>query len=183
MLVKVIKRTKLEKPGVWYKSWRRGGNYLSWYRELKEYRSLHRKNLQDLPFIQKYFGKVDTDAGIGMVVEKLCGRDGKLAPTVTEIVRSGGLTDELRGQLVELRDNIIAYNVVFTDVRSNNIVLAHDKHGGRLVVIDGLGDRLWLPVNAMSAKVNQMNRWRHFQRAFEKLEAMDREYSVKRAAL
>lgn len=180
LLVKVVKRSRRKSRQPWYKSWRKNDNHLTLLRELKEYRSLDRKNLRHLPFIQKYFGDAETDIGPGMVVEKLRGRDGHLAPTVAHLVQHHGLTDVLRDRFFELRDLIIAHNIVFADVRASNIVLAHDGNGDRLVVIDGLGDGLWLPVSAMSAKINRMNRRRHFQRAFEQIEAMDRERAAER---
>lgn len=182
LLIKVLRQKTLNESLPWYKSMRRGGPYRAQYREQKEYRLLQKRNLHDLPFIQKYIGKVDTDLGPGMAVEKLVGRDGKLAPTITEIVQREGLSESLRQMLIELRDMVIGYNVIFSDVRSNNIVLAHDRHGDRLVIIDGLGDRLWLPVNSMSAKINRFNRRRHFERAFEKIDSMHQEYLAGRAA-
>jgi hypothetical protein len=61
-------------------------------------------------------------------------------------------------------------------VSGNNIVVARGKRGqDRLVIIDGLGDRLWLPVNVLSPRINRLNRTRHFDRAIAKLERIDRE--------
>jgi hypothetical protein len=91
-------------------------------------------------------------------------------------VREKGFTPELRKQLLRLRDDVIKYHVIFTDVSGNNIVVARGKRGReRLVIIDGLGDRLWLPVNVLSARVNRLNCIRHFDRAIAKLERIDRE--------
>lgn len=168
-LVKVAREDRREAPAPWYQPWA-GDRDKTAYRELKEYASLERKNLHDLPFIQRFYGQVETDYGTGMVVGKLRGKDSPLAPTVTKLVIENGLTDELRKLMLQLRDDVVEHNIIFSDVSGTNIVLAHDRHGERLVIIDGLGDRLWLPVNAMSAKINQMNRHRHFQRALEWLE-------------
>jgi len=175
LLVKVLTEKARSRREAWYKAWRSSGPYKTLSREVAEYKSLRRKNLHELSFIQKFYGKAETDLGMGIVVEKLCDRAGGLAPTVKQIVQKNGLNDELRRMLHELRDGVIENNIVFTDIKGSNIVLAHDRHGGRLVVIDGLGDRLWLPVNTMSAKVNQFNRWRHFERAMAALEELNRD--------
>lgn len=169
-LVKVFRANTPASPGVWYRPWGSGADNKTLRRELKEYASLKRKNLHDVTFIQRFFGEVETDKGPGIVVEKLRGKDGGLAPTVMQLVQRQGFTRELRNRMLELRDDVIAHNIIFTDVSGSNIVLAQDHHGERLVIIDGLGDRLWLPVNSMFAKVNHLNRRRHFQRAFEVLE-------------
>lgn len=172
LLVKVLREKENYKPEPWYKAWRGSGEYKSFSREVAEYKSLRRKNLHDLSFIQRFFGKVDTDLGLGMIVEKLLGPDGRLAPTVKQLVLREGLSDRMRAMLFELRDQVIEHNIIFSDIKGSNIVFAHDRRGGRLVVIDGLGDRLWLPVNSMSAMVNRLNRQRHFERAIAALEEL-----------
>ncbi len=172
LLVKVLREKENHAPQAWYKTWRRSGPYKTFSREVIEYKSLRRKNLHDLPFIQRFFSKVETDLGLGMIVEKLSDADGKLAPTVKQIVLREGLSDSMRAMLLDLRDQVLEHNIIFTDIKGSNIVLAHDRRGGRLVVIDGLGDRLWLPVNSMSAMVNRLNRRRHFDRAIAALEEL-----------
>lgn len=167
-LIKVFHALRTNGSSAW--PWQRTQEQKALDRELQEYRSLKRKNLHDLPFIQRIYGEVQTDKGFGIVVEKLCGSDGQLAPTVTDLVLQNGFDGRLRDLMMGLRDEVIEHNIIFTDVKGGNIVLAHDRHGERLVIIDGLGDRLWLPVNAMFAAVNRMNRRRHFDRALNWLE-------------
>lgn len=99
------------------------------------------------------------------------GAGGKLTPSVTSVVRESGFSADLRRQLLRLRDQVIENHVIFTDVSGNNIVVARDKSGKeRLVIIDGLGDRLWLPANVISKNINRLNRVRHFDRAIVRLE-------------
>jgi hypothetical protein len=63
---------------------------------------------------------------------------------------------------------------VFGDVSANNIVAADNaEHGRRLVIIDGLSDQLWLPVNSMSRWFNRVYCDRRFARMLRELEAVD----------
>jgi hypothetical protein len=178
LLVKVVKPAVIEryaqrKP--WYNPWRRNGHYRSLSREIEEYLALRRRGQHTLPFIQHFIGAIDTDFGFGMVVRKVRGRDGKLAPTVTALVERSGLTREMRMWIANLLDDVMRNHIVFGDISGNNIVRADDEeHGDRLVIIDGLSDRLWLPVNSWSPMVNRVYCERRFARAMRELEAIDR---------
>lgn len=178
LLIKVVSLSTLEhyeRRSNWYIAWRRSRGYHYLFREVDEYLALRLRNKHELPFLQKFMGIADTDIGLGVVVEKITGPNGKLAPSVTNIVRESGFSADLRRKLLRLRDQVIENHVIFTDVSGNNIVVARDRSGKeRLVIIDGLGDRLWLPVNVISANINRYNRIRHFGRAIVRLEKMDR---------
>jgi hypothetical protein len=179
LLVKVIKPIVIERHAArarWYDSWYGSGYYKALLREIEKYLVLQRRGQQDLPFIQHFVGLIETDVGLGMVVSKVSGRDGKLAPTLLEIVRARGLDTELASRIAALRDDVIRNHVVFGDVSASNIVEAADApHGHRLVIIDGLNDRLWLPVNFMSRSFNRMYCERRFARMMQSLVAIDRE--------
>lgn len=185
LLIKVISMVTLEhyeRRSAWYKGLRRSRGYHYVFREIDEYLALRLRNKHELPFLQKFNGIIDTDLGLGVVVEKIKGRDGKLAPSVTSLVREKGFAPDLRKMLLRLRNDVIKHHVIFTDVSGNNIVVARGKRGrDRLVIIDGLGDRLWLPVNVISARINRLNRIRHFDRAIAKLERIDRDRAKRRA--
>jgi hypothetical protein len=81
---------------------------------------------------------------------------------------------ELTAQIRALRDGVVREHIVFGDVSANNIVAADDaEHGRRLVIIDGLSDQLWLPVNSMSRWINRVYCDRRFARMMRELEAVD----------
>jgi hypothetical protein len=81
---------------------------------------------------------------------------------------------ELAAQIRALRDGVVGEHIVFGDVSANNIVAADDaEHGRRLVIIDGLSDQLWLPVNSMSRWINRVYCDRRFARMMLELEAVD----------
>jgi hypothetical protein len=174
LLVKVLsKRAHKPRARRWYKPKRYLSVYRALERELKEYSALEKRGLRDLPFLQKFHGMVDTDLGPGIAVQKLTGRDGELAPTLTKIVERHGLSDDLRRKIIQLREDIVSHAIVFMDVSGNNIVLANGPHGERLVVIDGLGERLLININTMSTTINRMNAARYFERAIKDLEEID----------
>jgi hypothetical protein len=179
LLVKVVRPivTELyEQRASRLTKWRGNWQYRNLTREISQYLSLRRRGQHSLPFIQHFVGIVDTDYGFGMVVRKVRDRNGELAPTVRAIVEKSGLSAEMRTRIDDLRSDVIDNHIIFGDVSAENIVHADDEeHGNRLVIIDGLSDRLLLPVNAWSSFVNRVYCERRFARAMRKLEAIDRD--------
>jgi hypothetical protein len=178
LLIKVIKPLVFERHARranWYDRWQGVGVYKGLLREIEKYLILRERGQHDLPFIQHFAGMVETDLGLGMVVAKVRGRDGGLAPTLTEVVREKGLDPDLASRIDALRDDVIRHHVVFGDISANNIVEAADaSHGHRLVIIDGLSDRLWLPVNSLSLTFYRAYCGRRFGRMMETLRTVDR---------
>jgi hypothetical protein len=174
LLVKVIRALgagRRAQRANWYERRFGVGQYKDLLRELENYLVLHRRGLQGLPFIQHFVGLVETDLGLGMIVGKIRGRDGELAPTLTEVVQRRGLDGDLSARIDALRGELIRHHIVFGDVKAANIVEAED---GRLVIIDGLHDHLWLPVNAISRTIYRRYSGRRFARMMAALEAVNR---------
>jgi hypothetical protein len=178
LLVKVIRpefiRRQRERT-TWYNSWRRHGHFKSFMRELENYLVLQQRSNEPLPFVQRFAGVVDTDRGMGMVVGKVRAADGSLAPTLAKVVKQQGFTPGLRAQVEQLLREVSDHHVVICDVSPTNMVLAGDHaHGNRLVVIDGFGERLFVPVHIHSKKANTWNLTRRFRRMIADLETLDR---------
>ncbi len=186
LLIKVIRPIYAERHArraKWFDAWFGVGHYKSLLREIEKYLVLRRRGQHKLPFIQHFSGLVETDIGLGMVVAKVRGRDGGLAPTLTEIVRANGLDEDLTARIDALRDDVIRHHVVFGDISANNIVEAADAtHAHRLVIIDGLNDRLWLPVNSFSLTFYRAYCDRRFARMMDQLRAIDRDREASETA-
>jgi hypothetical protein len=75
----------------------------------------------------------------------------------------------------QLLADVVRNHIVFGDISGKNVVHADDEeYGNRLVIIDGLSDRLLLPVNSWSPIVNRVYCERRFARAMRQMEAVDR---------
>jgi hypothetical protein len=177
LLIKVIKPLVVERHAAranWYRAAYGVGHYKSLLREIEEYFVLHRRGQHHLPYIQRFSGIVETDLGLGAVVGKVRGRDGNLAPTLTSIVIARGMSEALGSMIRALHDDVVREHIVFGDISANNIVEADDaQHGHRLVIIDGLSDQLWLPVNSLSRWFNRVYCDRRFSRMMRELELID----------
>jgi hypothetical protein len=127
---------------------------LSIAKEVSEYlaaSSLFRD--QGLPaFLPRLFGFEETDLGLGLVVEKITGRNGTLAPSLCQLITEGGMTPGLRRQLDDLWRQLVESDLVFSDLNWNNIVVGQTSPAaeGRLVLVDGLGEKVLIPIHGFS---------------------------------
>lgn len=176
-LIKTIRplaRERHRQRLTWYNAWRRAGYYKTLLRELNEYLAIERRGQAPFPFVQHWLGLVATDLGFGMVVRKVRGRDGGLAPTLAAEVARSGFTAELRARFDELIEDVARRHILWSDLSPTNVLVANDPiHGDRLVIIDGLGDRRWIPVNAMSFTANRFSLIRHARRLVRTLEQIE----------
>lgn len=137
----------------WYR-YNRYRQYVSLQRELSEHLALAARFPNGVPVLQKHFGMVHTDCGTGAVVEKLTGRDGRLAPTLAELSRSEGATSRILEKLEDFRREMLFYEVVVGKLHDRNLVLACRDGEERFVMIDGYGEKTVLPIHTWSSRLN-----------------------------
>lgn len=154
----------------WYKTSRRYRQYTSLRRELSEYLAAAAKFPDGVPVLQRFAGIVDTDYGVGVVVEKLVGRDGELAPTLARLACGGGVTPELLQKLAQFEDELIRYDIVIGKLHAHNMVLAVRGGEERFVVIDGYGEAALIPVHTWSARINAVHIRSRLKRVIRKLD-------------
>lgn len=115
-----------------------------------------------LPFIQPVYGLVHTDAGLGMLAEAALGPEGELAPTLRTLMRERQLTPDREELVEEFLTAVLATDLVVGDLNPDNIVLTLDGDGREaLRLVDGLGERTWVPIQrwSRSARARQKNRF------------------------
>lgn len=147
-------------PGRWYKRLPRARHYVSYLREIKEYIATHTRPDADPP-LARIAGLVETDAGLGLVCEKIRGPDGDMAPTLHQCwLEYGGEPPWARAALEAFLEGLLRDNVVVGDLNAANLVYGSDSRGGpRLLMVDGFGEKGAIPLSSMSRAFN-----RHFIR-------------------
>ncbi len=135
-----------------YAEWRYG-NLRQWNREANEYLAALHRGCPEIERLAKFMGYAPTSRGPAIVVEKMTGPDGDLAPSLhAEMMAANGdpeVAEKLRADLMELLDDLERGRIIVGDMGIGNIVRAQER-GGRLVVIDGLGERVLLPLTLFS---------------------------------
>ena len=149
-------KSKLQRDIGRFSSWTRRlglasyGVQAEFRRELREIASL-RARLGALPdCIADIHGLVGTDLGPGIIVQKICGRDGGLAPTLGAVLQAEGLDGARRQQILRAGACITHSRVILNNLALHNIVVAPDPvHGERLVLIDCVGEKTLIPVQRL----------------------------------
>ncbi len=131
----------------------RYGNLRQWQREANEYLAAMSRGCPEIERLAGFYGYAQTSEGPAIVVEKMTGPDGDLAKTFTEELRqfpkgSSG-REALIKELDELLTDLENGRIIVGDISRQNIVRAQER-GGKLVVIDGAGERILLPLTLIS---------------------------------
>ncbi|SLN27085.1 hypothetical protein PSM7751_01019 [Pseudooceanicola marinus] len=161
------------KPGLKrYAVWRYRG-LINWYREYEEYLAAVARS-GDLPgFLPRLFGFSRTDLGPAFAVERISGPDGEPAPTLIELARAGRIDDHILRLVDELFDQIAESGLVTQDLHAGNIVWSGDPD--RLVLIEGLGDRVLIRVRVFSKRARLRTLARDKQALLAKLRELSPE--------
>ncbi len=156
LIIKIIRPDAIGRAwGKWYKIRRSYGQYLSYMREIGEYVTTHAREGSSPRFVQKVRGLVETDMGLGLVLEAVRGKDGALAPSLRAMLRDGTF-DHTAGQALEtFFAELMASDVIAADLNGGNLVYAYDEgQGHRFVMIDGLGQHNLIPLKRISRALN-----------------------------
>lgn len=133
----------------WYKLHRRlYGPSIGFAREIREQLLVWSRSNRHPEFLNKIVGICETDAGIGMVVERLDDEDGNLARNLAAIIRSGGFDAGKQAALTAFLDQLLPSPLYFDDLNAANLVYGFDKKSGayRFVLVDGIGHKTLIPV-------------------------------------
>ncbi|UXS03748.1 PhoP regulatory network YrbL family protein [Agrobacterium tumefaciens] len=121
-------------------------------RELHEYERASREGMRTARHLQRFAGLVQTDKGTGLVVQPVTQKNGSLAMTLDQTLETGRYDAKTDAALNEFLDWFVKSGVVAADVHLKNIVL--DEKSNTLVLIDGIGDKTFLPVRAWFPRLN-----------------------------
>lgn len=143
----------------WYKLAPREGKLIVFQREMHEF-LVATANATSGPLpIPRIYGLIDTDLGPGLLMEKLTGEGGALAPTLRSKLQHAGLTVDHERLLAALIEEVNRHRIVLVEFKVSNIVFVRDSDGAeRLMLVDGFGDSSLVPIYSLSRIAN---RWRN----------------------
>ena len=158
----------------WYKRRRRYRQYISFIRECEEFIAVCAGGKRAVPFAQKITGFVETDLGLGLVMEAVLDENGNLAPTLSSLVYGKEIGAELRVEVDAFLEDLIASDLIIADLNPENIVRGATSGGGhRYVVIDGLGLSTVLPFKLIPA-INRASKRKRARDLWKRLERFSR---------
>lgn len=169
LLIKVLHPTFIQKrfgpTGSFHNRHRRCLHYNYFLRELREYLVASARSPETLSALPEVVGLIHTDLGLGLIVKKVSGPDGGLAPTIGALASSGRLDARRLALLDELERIVVDSDAVIDDLHPGNIVLTRDASGGeRFVLIDGLGSSTTIPLKALVRPFNRLSKRKEFRK-------------------
>ena len=163
LLIKTLKPELLDGNGherstPWWKKTRPFGAYGVFLREFSEFvgqcRRGHAAGGARLPIVRIH-GLIMTSVGLGMVVDRIEGVDGTLAPTLYHLVKTGAFAERHRTALARFIRVCRDTHVVFGDVHRRNLVYTEARDPeGEFVCIDGFGEKALIPIHRWSRFFN-----------------------------
>jgi hypothetical protein len=177
LLIKVVPAAVIEKRYVrgrpWYKTPRRYRHFMTYLREIREQIALRAQSKTHPPSVQKIVGFADTDLGFGLVVEAAKDRQGRLAPTLPQLIAKGRFDAAARADLEACLSELIELPIVLADLHTANFVYAwSEERGDHFVMIDGIGCKNLIPLNRLSPLVNRYVKRRRIQRFMSRVDNM-----------
>ncbi len=111
-------------------------------------------DIQNMP-IPRMLGVVQTSRGAGVVVERIEGLDGGLAPRVNQFLRAKSIDEPILDALNALVKKLFDLHIVARDINFSNIVYGTRGAGAACFLIDGYGERNLIPFRSMSKRLNE----------------------------
>ncbi len=136
-------------------------------REIDFYRRMRQRGMTNFYHIPRYYGKIDTNLGRGMVFDLVSDFDGRISQSLWDYFQQGIPLAEFYPYLEELKQYMLDNLVVFSaDMGRFNVLFQRlSESSARLVVIDGLGNHTamnWLDIVPGLARRKINRRWQRF---------------------
>lgn len=162
------------------------GIYRQFRREIQQYLQLCKNAYGTGQFqfpIETPHGLVGTSEGLGLVVEKLVAPDGK-CQTLGDLASGPGLNSGQEEALDRFFDDCARLHVVFGEVNSGGLMYTEARSGRpEFVLVDGIGEKLLIPVRAMSATISASYVRKVQKRLMEQVERFAQERDPAEAVL
>jgi hypothetical protein len=156
VLVKTLQPQSVDERGYfrhyeWWKKWRPLGAYFAFRREIDEFivllRRFYGREPANFPFARLY-GVSITSAGLGLIIERISGPDGNLAPTMKDLMKQQKFEERHLEAVERFFADCRDLQVVLGDLSPNNIVYTETRDPrGEFVAVDGIGEKTAIPIH------------------------------------
>lgn len=144
-------------------------------REVREMIEVRFELLSHPNVIQRIVGFAETDLGLGMVSIAARGLDGKLAPTLNQMIAQKSVDAAARQALQRFCDDVLDCPIVVGDLHTGNIVYAYsEERGHHFVMIDGIGDKTLIPLLRLLPRLRARSKRRKIRWLWAEVDGLPR---------
>jgi hypothetical protein len=138
--------------------------------EIKYYKKLLKKGLNDWSHLPKFYGEIQTDKGKGFIVEIVKDYDGEVSKSFAHYMNKEGF-HKYQKELNDLKEYFLNHCIIFNyGMMPKNLLLRKKSESeNELVLIDGLGDVSHLTVQNILpyfARQRIKRRWKKFEKKY-----------------
>jgi hypothetical protein len=135
-------------------------------RERRYFRALVRRNVRSRHIVEHH-GEVETEHGLGLVFSLVRDYDGAVSSDVTTFVQAHG-TRGIAEAFEALRGDLLAHCIIACDMSLENFLVRRTAPDAfEIVMVDGLGNREFIPISSLfecCARLKMRRRWKRFAR-------------------
>lgn len=173
-LIKVLKPEYIErKSGAkapWYKKLRPLGCFVGFERELREQLRMYLHYGYHPGCLYFIVGMQPTNLGLGQVVEIVCGRDGRIAPTLRTLIKRGHYDSFAEQALDRFFGWLLESPITISDLTLDNLVYGYDESKGDLFcLIDGAGDPNLIPLKSILSSWNRFSKKKWIEKMYKRI--------------
>ena len=164
-IIKVMNPNRVDEDGGWkghgkLKRRMSQGVYRQFRRELLQYLQLcknhYKNNIFSFP-VEMPYGFVKTSVGLGFVTEKIVCPSGE-GMTLFELCKSHQFEDKHAKALDDFFQLCCDLHIIFGEVNIAGIMYTEQRNNKpEFVLVDGMGEKLFIPIRAMSKRINAHN--------------------------
>ncbi|MBP7646486.1 MAG: hypothetical protein KA751_07005 [Comamonas sp.] len=185
-LIKLIKPELVDGKGCFIKHGTLKGNYQQgiyrqFRREILQYLQLCKNGYAQKNYvfpIETPYGFIATDQGLGLVTERIQDTDGQ-SLTLEVLAKKRMLEDKHLQALARFFDDCVRLHVVFGEVNDAGLIYTESRNGRpEFVLVDGIGEKLLIPMRSMFASVNA----RYIRKVQQRIHAQIAEIERSKAA-
>jgi hypothetical protein len=167
--------------GRWYKNFTRAylnfirvGPFIGFLRETREQLAVIAAEGKIPRRLQSIVGLVATDMGVGLVSRAVRDADGALAPNLTMLVEQDRFDATARQKLDEFCQWLLDSAVVIADLNPGNLLYGYEPVQGHLfVMVDGIGEKNFIPIHSISRRFNRASKLRRIHRLRQKIARLE----------
>ena len=161
---------RLKRSGAWKTKF--GRVYDNNEHEKNELDKLFRKHGEVIRrHLPQHYGFVETDLGLGLVLDLMRDFDGEISMSLREWISTGNSISKIESAFQEFGGFMRAHAILTRDILDHNIVVVRESEQKlRLVMIDGIGYSAFIPVAAWFSSISRRRIKRKLDKAWARLE-------------
>ena len=164
-IIKIMNPARVDPDGGWkghgpLKRRMAQGVYKQFRREILQYLQLCKNHYNSNTFVfplETVYGLVETSQGLGLVTEKILSPNGE-ALTLYDLCDKGLFQEKHAQALDRFFNDCCDLHIIYGEVNIHGIMYTEQRQGKpEFVLVDGMGEKLFIPFRAMSKTINARN--------------------------